>query len=219
MALKSFQQALDASNGGKRHLLLGNGFSIAWNSKIFTYESLFKRADFSKMPHADQLFAAAKTQDFEVVIRELIAAAKYISVYLPKEKSVAEQMLQEAAELKIVLVKAIAENHPDLPLAVAESAYRACRVFLSHFDRKFTLNYDLLLYWGNVILDKPTRNFMSHQVGSFLGAWYGGCAFDAAGSYDLMWWVCVALGVAAAALHWPIADQLVERPAMEAVRT
>ena len=60
--------------------------------------------------------------------------------------------------------------------------------------------------------------FMSHQAGSFLGAWYGGYVFDVTGSYDLMWWICVALGVAAAALHWPIADQPVERPALAELR-
>jgi hypothetical protein len=34
------------SLGKKRHLLLGNGFSISWNPKIFQYGSLFDRADF-----------------------------------------------------------------------------------------------------------------------------------------------------------------------------
>ncbi|MDZ4791503.1 MAG: MFS transporter [Hyphomicrobiales bacterium] len=37
--------------------------------------------------------------------------------------------------------------------------------------------------------------FLSHQVGSFLGAWLGGRIYDATKSYDSMWWACVALGV------------------------
>jgi len=49
--------------------------------------------------------------------------------------------------------------------------------------------------------------FFSHQLGSFLGAWLGGYVFDATGSYDLVWWIAVALGLAAAALHWPIDDR------------
>ncbi len=53
--------------------------------------------------------------------------------------------------------------------------------------------------------------FLSHQVGSFLGAWLGGYAYDLTGSYDLMWWLSVALGVAAAALHWPIVERPVAR--------
>jgi MFS family permease len=53
--------------------------------------------------------------------------------------------------------------------------------------------------------------FLSHQVGSFFGAWLGGLMFDVTGSYDLMWWVSVALGVMAALLHWPIAERPVAR--------
>ncbi len=59
--------------------------------------------------------------------------------------------------------------------------------------------------------------FFSHQIGSFLGAWLGGRAYDLTGSYDAMWWFCIALGVVAALLHWPIADQPVERVMRQAV--
>ena len=48
--------------------------------------------------------------------------------------------------------------------------------------------------------------FFGHQLGSFLGAWLGGYVYDATGSYDLVWWVAVALGVVAAGLHWPIRE-------------
>ncbi len=48
--------------------------------------------------------------------------------------------------------------------------------------------------------------FFSHQLGSFLGAWFGGYVFDQTGSYDPVWWTSVALGLVAAALHWPIND-------------
>ncbi len=53
--------------------------------------------------------------------------------------------------------------------------------------------------------------FFSHQVGGFLGVWLGGVVFDATGSYDAIWWVSVALGVAAALLHWPINERPVAR--------
>ncbi|MFQ5936594.1 MAG: MFS transporter [Acidiferrobacterales bacterium] len=52
--------------------------------------------------------------------------------------------------------------------------------------------------------------FLSHQVGSFLGGWLGGYVFDVTGSYDLVWLASIALGVAAAILHWPIADAPLE---------
>ncbi|TDJ19354.1 MAG: MFS transporter [Gammaproteobacteria bacterium] len=54
--------------------------------------------------------------------------------------------------------------------------------------------------------------FFSHQLGSFLGVWLGGYVFDTTGSYDLVWWIAVALGLAAAALHWPIDERPVVHP-------
>lgn len=58
--------------------------------------------------------------------------------------------------------------------------------------------------------------FFSHQVGSFLGAWMGGYVHDATGSYDLVWWTAVGLGVAASVLHLPIDDRPVVRVATPA---
>jgi predicted MFS family arabinose efflux permease len=54
--------------------------------------------------------------------------------------------------------------------------------------------------------------FFSHQVGSFLGVWMGGVLYDATGSYDVVWWVGVALGIFAAIVHWPIREEPVQRP-------
>ncbi len=53
--------------------------------------------------------------------------------------------------------------------------------------------------------------FFSHQVGSFLGVWLGGAMYDRLQSYDAMWWISVGLGLAAAALHWPIEERPVAR--------
>jgi len=58
--------------------------------------------------------------------------------------------------------------------------------------------------------------FLSHQVGGFLGAWLAGVLFDLLGSYTIMWWLSVALGLASAALHWPISERPVPRLAAEA---
>jgi MFS family permease len=54
--------------------------------------------------------------------------------------------------------------------------------------------------------------FLSHQVGSFLGAWMGGFVFDVTGSYSLIWAATAALGLVASLLHFPIADTRVAMP-------
>ncbi len=59
--------------------------------------------------------------------------------------------------------------------------------------------------------------FFVHQIGSFLGSWIGGRLFDNYGSYELMWWICVALGFIAALLHIPISEKPVPRLASNKV--
>ncbi|MDF2232391.1 MFS transporter [Albimonas sp. CAU 1670] len=49
--------------------------------------------------------------------------------------------------------------------------------------------------------------FLSHQTGSFLGAWLGGRIYDAAQDYTPMWWTAVALGLLAALIHLPIREE------------
>ncbi len=53
--------------------------------------------------------------------------------------------------------------------------------------------------------------FLSHQVGSFTGLWLAGYLFDRTKSYDAMWWISIALGLFAAAVHWPIKERPVAR--------
>lgn len=53
--------------------------------------------------------------------------------------------------------------------------------------------------------------FLSHQVGSFLGVWAGGVLYDATGSYDLVWWISIALGVFAALVNLPVRETAIVR--------
>lgn len=53
--------------------------------------------------------------------------------------------------------------------------------------------------------------FLSHQIGSFIGVWMGGYLYDRTGSYDPVWWLGVALGVAAALIHMPIDERPLRR--------
>lgn len=53
--------------------------------------------------------------------------------------------------------------------------------------------------------------FFSHQVGSFLGVWLGGVLYDSTGSYDIVWYIAIALGVLAAVLNLPIRESAIQR--------
>jgi predicted MFS family arabinose efflux permease len=53
--------------------------------------------------------------------------------------------------------------------------------------------------------------FLAHQIGSFLGVWLGGKLYDTTGSYDVVWWIAVVLGVFAALINLPVREQAIQR--------
>ncbi|MEP7009114.1 MAG: DUF4917 family protein [Acidobacteriota bacterium] len=153
----SFSEALSQVPSSKGpHLLLGNGFSRACRNDIFAYDSLFHRADFATLsPAARGAFDALKTTDFEVVMKALRNAAALVSRYRPTDTDLAQRLANDADGLREVLVHAIADSHPEWPGDIAPEDFAACRAFLGHFDRIFTLNYDLLLYWALMQAEIP----------------------------------------------------------------
>ena len=54
--------------------------------------------------------------------------------------------------------------------------------------------------------------FLGHQVGSFLGVWLGGFLYDRTGSYDVVWYISIALGVFAALINLPVKESAIARP-------
>ena len=53
--------------------------------------------------------------------------------------------------------------------------------------------------------------FFSHQIGSFLGAWMGALIFDANKSYDVMWYIIIALGIFGGLINLPVKETAVVR--------
>lgn len=153
--VQTFDEAIEHSaQFKKRHLLLGNGFSIACRPKIFTYGSLFEQADFSSAPRLPDVFKAVGSTDFEHVIKLLEDASRVVPVYSSTAGVAAKQMAADAEALKDILIQTVANNHPNIPNEIADEQFWACRRFLSHFlgaankeGKVYTLNYDLLLYW------------------------------------------------------------------------
>jgi len=158
----TFDDAIaDSAQYSKRHLMLGNGFSIACRPDIFHYGSLFSKADFTGHPNLIRVFEALDTQDFEVAIRNLEAGAKLLPIYASSHATAPVQMLADAVALKEILLNTIAHNHPNVPGDIPDAKFWACRRFLAHFlgspndGQVYTLNYDLLLYWTLMHEDMP----------------------------------------------------------------
>ncbi|MFT3814466.1 MAG: MFS transporter [Acidovorax sp.] len=57
--------------------------------------------------------------------------------------------------------------------------------------------------------------FFSHQIGSFLGVWLGGYLYDHTGSYDIVWYISIALGVLAGLVNLPVRETAIQRPALQ----
>ena len=53
--------------------------------------------------------------------------------------------------------------------------------------------------------------FFSHQVGSFMGVWLGGYLYDRTGSYDIVWYLAIALGVCAGLINLPVKEHPITR--------
>ena len=54
--------------------------------------------------------------------------------------------------------------------------------------------------------------FFSHQIGSFMGVWLGGLLYDRTGSYDVVWYLSIALGIVAAIVNLPVREAPIARP-------
>ena len=153
MNIISFQEAIQNAKLNKRkiRLLLGNGFSISLFPKIFSYKTLFERANaqelFVKTTSAvPQIFTSIKTFDFEYVMQLL----KHTSLVLPlykKDERLIREINDDYEKLKEILIEAIATNHPDSPEDITDAQYENCKNFLINFEAIYTINYDLLLYW------------------------------------------------------------------------
>jgi len=159
-----FQKAIEKTRGKGRKLLLGNGFSI----HHFSYKTLFEKAGLSETDPPGALFAALNTYDFESVIKALEDAAVVEEVYGQSDRS--KLFRDDADRLRKVLVHAIRTTHPAHREDIAD-VIPSCLRFLRCFERIFTLNYDLLLYW--VALDE-TRKFwdgfgLGEEVSGFRG--------------------------------------------------
>ena len=155
-----FENALALTEPGKRHLLLGNGFSIACRHDIFDYRHLLEKCDFGKAPNVPAVFRLFATADFERIIRILRDFATLAPLY----DGDGTQAELDAVETREALIQTIEKTHPKIPDEILTEEFASCWKFLCHFTNIFTLNYDLLLYWTQMKQRQVefTDGFMKH---------------------------------------------------------
>lgn len=139
----SFLEAINATEGEDRALLIGNGFS----AQHFNYANLLAEAQLEKDSPIRALFDRLGTVDFEAVIRALEAATIVERAY--GNDGHADQLEFDAQAVREALVTAVNATHP-AHREELEFQYESAGTFLKHFGKVFSLNYDLLLYWVNL---------------------------------------------------------------------
>lgn len=162
----TFQEALNKANEfGKKYeeyrtknILLANGFSIACCKDIFTYKKLFDSADFSE--EINKVFKEFDTFDFEKIIKKLDDTSKIVNIY-DKENQICQQLEIDANKIKDELVKVISKKHPEHQHKIPDYKFCSAYRFLSNFNKIYTLNYDLLLYW-TLVLELRGRDLLNY---------------------------------------------------------
>ncbi|OIQ38099.1 MAG: hypothetical protein BM560_20140 [Roseobacter sp. MedPE-SWde] len=148
----SFPEAIEATKGEDRALLIGNGFSIQY----FNYSNLLAEAKLDEGGPIKKLFEELNTVDFEAVVRSMEDAVIVERAYGNNDH--AAELKQDAQAVREALVTAVNETHPahreDLGFQ-----YESALAFLSHFGNVFSLNYDLLLYWVKIDMPKMYDGF------------------------------------------------------------
>ncbi len=131
-------------------LLMGNGFSMAYDRDIFSYNALY---DFMASREDDllkTLFGVIETRNFELVMQQLDTTLALLDAF-GSDATLSAKIQEASQKLRDTLLNSVKELHPEHVFKMPEEKSKACAVFLSQFidsgGQIFTTNYDLLLYW------------------------------------------------------------------------
>ncbi|WP_222431607.1 DUF4917 family protein [Mucilaginibacter achroorhodeus] len=96
----------------KKHLLFGNGFSMAYDSKIFSYNALSKFIENTGDPLINSLFEKLNTKNFELIMQQLDNFCEIANIF-SDDKSLVEKIKVVSNKLKTSLIDAVKELHPE----------------------------------------------------------------------------------------------------------
>lgn len=153
--LLSYNEVLVRTENTRRYLLLGNGFSIAYDRDRFSFKNLFYYAVNKNLISINSpihdIFKNFETYDFEKVIKKL-EDAMYIyncyQWYFYTYPNYANQLYIDGDYLRNILIDVLSKLHPEHAASLDEFNYSYVKNFIKEYDSIFTLNYDLLLTWA-----------------------------------------------------------------------
>lgn len=152
MEVMSFDEVITSLQKKRRttSLLMGNGFSMAYDVEIFSYNALHNFLQSQEDELLTKLFGAIQTRNFELVMQQLDTTIALLEAF-GAEETVKEQILAASDKLKKGLLKSVKELHPEHVYKIPDEKSAACanflRLFLESGGQIFSTNYDLLLYW------------------------------------------------------------------------
>ncbi|MBU3011121.1 DUF4917 family protein [Polaribacter vadi] len=142
-----------------KHLLLGNGFSMSYDSEIFSYNALYSFIENLDNEVLTKLFNIINTKNFELVMQQIDNFIQMAEAF-SSDKSFTEKLRIANKELQESLINAIKELHPEhvfeVPDEKSESCFKYLSDFLDNSGKIFSTNYDLLLYW--VLMRNSSKN-------------------------------------------------------------
>ena len=159
---KSYAEVISALEKKKRkaHLLLGNGFSMAYDQKIFSYNALYDFVSVLGYAALVKLFEAIKTKNFELIMGQLELFVALLDAFESKE-GLQDRVREAGVRLKQSLLDAIGALHPEHVFKIPADRLTRCAEFLNWYlatgGNIFTTNYDLLLYWVLLMGEVPNH--------------------------------------------------------------
>lgn len=154
MKLETFDDVLASIKKNPRrqfHLLLGNGFSVAYDAEIFSYNALHEFVKNLNDKDLSKILEVIETRNFEVIMQYLDNFAALVDAF-GGDPNLKKRVEAASAKLKKSLLDAVKAMHPEHVFKVPEDQSKACATFLQNFlgttGSIYSTNYDLLLYWA-----------------------------------------------------------------------
>ncbi|WP_339755147.1 DUF4917 family protein [Algoriphagus aquimarinus] len=150
--LPTYQEVLDTlkKKRRKKHLLFGNGFSMSYDHKIFSYNALSDFIERTGDPLINSLFEKLNTKNFELIMKQLDNFCEIAEIF-SDDPTLVPKIKDTIDKLKSSLIDAVKELHPEHVFKIPEEKSISCNNFLKEYiDQEglvFSTNYDLLLYW------------------------------------------------------------------------